>query len=257
MIDLHCHILPGIDDGAQTIEDSLEMARYAVDQGITHILCTPHHNNGKYENSKAQIVPLVAQLQEVLDEKQIPIILLEGQEVRITDFLLDDLRANRLVFTDLSDTYLLLELPSNRIPEYTESICYQLRSLGKVPVIVHPERNAGFIEEPNKLIDFLDMGCLAQLTAPSYVGVFGKKIQKTAKQMVENHLVQMVASDAHGIHKRNFYLKEAYQAIEKDFGIELVQQMQQVAKDLVNGDIVSFPDYQEIKPSRFNWFRQK
>lgn len=255
MIDLHCHILPGVDDGAQTIEDSLEMARYAVKQGITHILCTPHHNNGKYENSKQTIIPKVNQLQTILDENHIPLTVIEGQEVRITDLLMDEIAADRILFTDLENQYLLLELPSNSIPDYTESMCYRLRKQGKIPVIVHPERNAEFIKEPNRLIEFLNMGCLAQLTAPSYVGVFGKTIQKTAKQMVEHHLVQMVASDAHGIHKRNFYLKEAYQAIAKDYGEELVQMMQQVAKDLINGDPVSFLEYSEIQPKRFLWFK--
>ena len=241
MIDLHCHILPGVDDGAQTIEDSLDMARYAVKQGITHILCTPHHNNGKYINPKADIIEKVAELQEVLDEHQIPLTVLEGQEVRLTTLLMD--------------TYILIEFPSNSIPESAENIFYQLLDKGKIPVIVHPERNAGFIKEPNRLIEFLDMGCLAQLTAPSYVGKFGKEIQKTAKLMVENRMVQMVASDAHGINKRNFYLKEAYDAIAKDQGVELVDKMKQVAKDLINGDPIEFEPYRELRRSKFSWFR--
>ena len=103
MIDLHCHILPGVDDGAQTIEDSLDMARYAVKQGITHILCTPHHNNGKYINPKSEIIEKVAELQDVLDEHQIPLTVLEGQEVRLTTLLMDDLAKDRLLFTDLDD----------------------------------------------------------------------------------------------------------------------------------------------------------
>lgn len=255
MIDLHCHILPGVDDGAQTIEDSLDMARYAVQQGITHILCTPHHNNGKYINPKADIIEKVAELQEVLDEHQIPLTVLEGQEVRLTTLLMDDLAKDRLLFTDLDDTYILIEFPSNSIPESAENIFYQLLDKGKVPVIVHPERNAGFIKEPNRLIEFLDMGCLAQLTAPSYVGKFGKEIQKTAKLMVENRMVQMVASDAHGINKRNFYLKEAYDAIAKDQGVELVDKMKQVAKDLINGDPIEFEPYRELRRSKFSWFR--
>ena len=108
MIDLHCHILPGVDDGAQTIEDSLDMARYAVKQGITHILCTPHHNNGKYINPKSEIIEKVAELQDVLDEHQIPLTVLEGQEVRLTTLLMDDLAKDRLLFTDLDDTYILI-----------------------------------------------------------------------------------------------------------------------------------------------------
>lgn len=254
MIDLHCHILPGVDDGAQTLEDSLAMAEKAISQGITHILCTPHHNNGKYKNPKQTVIPRVAQLQEELDQRQLPLTVLEGQEVRITGDLLEDMSRDEILFTDLEDTYILIEFPTMDIPAYTEQLFFELRGLGKIPVIVHPERNAKFREDPNRLIPFLDMGVLAQLTAPSYVGTFGKSIQKTAKEMVKHNLVQMVASDAHGVTKRNFYLKEAFEAIEKDFGQEKVLAMQQVAKDLLNGDIINFPVYTEVKKRKFGLF---
>lgn len=254
MIDLHCHILPGVDDGAQTLEDSLAMAEKAISQGITHILCTPHHNNGKYKNPKQTVIPRVAQLQEELDQRQLPLTVLEGQEVRITGDLLEDMSRDEILFTDLEDTYILIEFPTMDIPAYTEQLFFELRGLGKIPVIVHPERNAKFREDPNRLIPFLDMGVLAQLTAPSYVGTFGKSIQKTAKEMVKHNLVQMVASDAHGVTKRNFYLKEAFEAIEKDFGQEKVLAMQQVAKDLLNGDLINFPIYTEVKKRKFGLF---
>lgn len=247
MIDLHCHILPGVDDGAQTLEDSLAMAEKAISQGITHILCTPHHNNGKYTNPKQSVIPRVAQLQEELDKRQLPLTVLEGQEVRITGDLLEDMSRDEILFTDLEDTYILIEFPTIDIPAFTEQLFFELRKRGKIPVIVHPERNAKFREDPNRLIPFLDMGVLAQLTAPSYVGTFGKSIQKTAKEMVKHNLVHMVASDAHGVTKRSFYLKEAFEAIEKDFGQEKVLAMQQAAKDLLNGDEVDFKAYSAVK----------
>lgn len=253
MIDLHCHILPGVDDGAQTLEDSLAMAEKAISQGITHILCTPHHNNGKYKNPKQSVIPRVAQLQEELDQRQLPLTVLEGQEVRITGDLLEDMSRDEILFTDLEDTYILIEFPTMDIPAYTEQLFFELRGLGKIPVIVHPERNAKFREDPNRLIPFLDMGVLAQLTAPSYVGTFGKSIQKTAKQMVKHNMVQMVASDAHGVNKRNFYLKEAYEGIGRDFGQEKVLAMQQVAKDLLNGDAVQSEKYMVIN-KKFRFF---
>ncbi|MDK4469197.1 MULTISPECIES: tyrosine-protein phosphatase [Enterococcus] len=254
MIDLHCHILPGVDDGAQTLEDSLAMAEKAISQGITHILCTPHHNNGKYTNPKQSVIPRVAQLQEELDKRQLPLTVLEGQEVHITGDLLEDMSRDEILFTDLEDTYILIEFPTIDIPAFTEQLFFELRKRGKIPVIVHPERNAKFREDPNRLIPFLDMGVLAQLTAPSYVGTFGKSIQKTAKEMVKHNLVQMVASDAHGVTKRSFYLKEAFEAIEKDFGQEKVLAMQQAAKDLLNGDYIDFPVYTEIKKKKFGLF---
>lgn len=250
MIDLHCHILAGIDDGAESMDASLAMAREAVDQGITHILCTPHHNNGRYENPKATVISTVALLQAELDQRNLPLTLLEGQEVRITGELLEEIKKDRILFTDLADTYLLIEFPTMDVPAYTEDLFFELRALGKVPVIVHPERNAKFREDPNRLIPYLEMGCLAQLTAPSIVGSFGKSIQKTAKTMVKHNLVQMVASDAHGVNKRTFYMKEAYEAVGK----EKAGLMQQVAKDLLNGDAESYPSYQEVKKKKFGLF---
>ncbi len=207
MIDLHCHILPGVDDGAASLQESLSMAEQAIAQGITHLLCTPHHNNGRYENEKSSVIAAVHHLQNALDERNLPLTLLEGQEVRVTGELITAIEKDHLLFTDITDTYLLLEFPTQDVPAFSESLFFELRTLGKVPVIVHPERNAIFREDPNRLIPFLEMGCLAQLTAPSIVGIFGKQIQKTAHEMVTHNLVQMVASDAHGISKRRFYLK--------------------------------------------------
>lgn len=254
MIDLHCHILPGVDDGAETLEDSLAMAEKAISQGITHLLCTPHHNNGRYENPKASVIEAVAVLQAALDQRQLPLTLFEGQEVRITGDLITEIQQDRILFTDLQDTYLLVEFPTMDIPAYTKQLFFDLRTMEKVPVIVHPERNAKFRENPDLLLPFLDMGCLAQLTAPSIVGSFGDAIQKTAKEMVKRNLVQMVASDAHGVNKRTFYMKEAYELIEQENGQEKVALMMQVAKDLVNGESVNYPPYEEKRKRKFGLF---
>ncbi|MGM0167676.1 protein-tyrosine phosphatase [Enterococcus sp. AZ135] len=247
MIDLHSHILPGVDDGAQTLEDSLEMANKAISQGITHLMCTPHHNNGKYNNPADKIIQDVAALQNELDQRGLDLTLLEGQEVRLTEFLLTAIKREEILFTDLDNTYLLIEFPTNEIPIYAEQVFYHLLNQGQVPVIVHPERNAIFREEPNRLIPFLEMGTLTQLTAPSIVGIFGSEIQKTAKQMLEHNMLYMVASDAHNLRHRTFLMKEAYEEIQKIGGREMVLAMQQMAKDLVNGDSVVRPKYQAMK----------
>lgn len=254
MIDLHCHILPGVDDGAEDLEASIAMAEKAISQGITHILCTPHHNNGKYRNPKSDVISLVSFLQSELDQRNLPLTVLEGQEVRITGDLIEGIRRDEILFTDLEDTYILIEFPTMEVPTYAERTFFELKSLGKTPVIVHPERNAHFRKDPNHLIQFLEMGCLAQLTAPSYVGIFGKDIQKTAKIMVEHNLVQMMASDAHGIKKRTFYMRKAYDQIAKDFGQYKVTKMQDVAKDLINGDQIDYPEYIEVKKKKFGFF---
>lgn len=254
LIDLHSHILPGVDDGAKTFGDSLEMAKKAVSQGITHLMCTPHHNNGKYSNPAQQVITKVNQLQAVLDQENILLTLLEGQEVRITGSLLDDIKNQEILFTDLDNTYILIEFPSGDVPEYSEQLFFELMSQGHVPVIVHPERNAVFRKDPNRLIPFLDMGALTQLTAPSIVGVFGKDIQKTAKLMLKHNMLYMVASDAHNLRHRTFLMKEAYEEIHKIGGARMVEEMQQMARDLVNGDEVVRPRFSEIIEKRFKFF---
>lgn len=249
MIDLHCHLLPGVDDGAQTIDDSLALAKKAVSQGISHILCTPHHNNHRYDNPSAKVISAVAELQAVLDQENIPLTVYEGQEVHLTGELLEDFDAGNLLCTDLSNRYLLVEFPSQDVPAYTEMVFLGLLTRKVTPIIVHPERNRVFMEEPNKLLPFLEMGCLTQLTAPSYVGVFGKKIQKVAKQMVKHNLVQMVASDAHNLKTRTFYLKEAYEQIEKDFGKEKLEALKKVTRHVINGDEAVVAEPREVKKS--------
>jgi len=120
MIDLHCHILPGLDDGPENLQESIDMVEKAISQGITHILCTPHHNNGRYENPKESVIHSVSQLQEELDQRNLSLTLLEGQEVRITGELITEIKQDQILFTDLDDTYILIELPTMDIPAYTE-----------------------------------------------------------------------------------------------------------------------------------------
>lgn len=254
MIDLHCHILPGIDDGAKTIDDSLDMARMAVKQGITHILCTPHHNNGRYDNPAGKVISCVSALQAELDRRNIPLTLFEGQEVRIAGNIREQIKENKILFADLNNRYILIEFPTNDVPAYAEPLFIELLDENHIPIIVHPERNNKFIEDPNRLLPFLEMGVLAQLTAPSYVGVFGKQIERTAKQMVAHNMVSMMASDAHNVKKRGFFMKKAYDAIAKDMGTAHVEVMQQVAKDILNGDPVQTLEFEELQKKRFRLF---
>lgn len=253
MLDLHCHILPGIDDGAKSMEDSLNLARKAVSQGITHILCTPHHHNGTYNNHKEDVIKKVAQLQKELDLRGIPLTLFEGQEVRIFPEIIEEIKKDDILFCDMEDRYVLIEFPSREAPNYALNLLGELVAEGKVPIIVHPERNGTFISEPNKLIDYLEIGCLAQLTAPSIVGRFGKTIQETAEKMVEHGLVQMVASDAHHIKKRTFYMKEAFEVIRTRYGPKMAILFEETAKNVLNGDNVVLPKISKIPEKKKFW----
>lgn len=251
MIDLHCHILPDIDDGANTTEDSLEMARLAVSEGITHLLATPHHMNRNWMNEKRKVVALVKEVQSEIDREGIPLTIYPGQEIRIYGNMLEDIEKDTLLFTDELQQYLLVEFPTASIPNYTERLFYDLQTNGKIPVIVHPERNRIIQEDPHKLKELVQHGALAQLTAASYTGGFGKQIQKLSKQMIESDLVHFIASDAHNTGNRAFHMKEAHDLVIKEFGRRKWHQFDQTTKDLINGDVVIPPTPTNIEKKKF------
>lgn len=251
MIDLHCHILAGVDDGAKTIEDSLNMARLAVEQGITHVLATPHHKNRNWNNEKEKVVKLVKELQKEIDDHNIPLTIFPGQEVRIYGEILQDIKEDKILFIDEQRQYLLIEFPTSNIPTYTERLFYDLLSEGITPIVVHPERNREILEHPNRLKTLIDKGALAQLTAASYTGGFGKQIQKLSEQLVEANLVHFIASDAHNIGNRAFHMEEASDKLRKEFGKSKVNEFSQVTKDLVNGEVVVAPTASLIKKKKF------
>lgn len=217
LIDIHTHILPGIDDGAKTMEDSLAMARAAVEQGIHTVFATPHHQNGYYMNKKQDIVNKVKQFRNCLQDLNIPLTILVGQETRIhADFMAE---LNEDIIAPLQDTsYILVEFPSFEVPRYADKLLFDIQIAGFMPIIVHPERNQQIAEHPSILYDFVKKGALTQITAASLTGRFGKKTQQLSYQLIEHHLTHFIASDAHNTSSRRFILQEAFQLVRKEFG---------------------------------------
>ena len=208
MIDLHCHILPGVDDGAENMEESLEMAKLAVEEGITHILATPHHKAHGWYNEKKELNLLVGEVQKAIDTEEIPLTLFPGQEVRLYGELIEDINEGKIQFIDEEEQYLLIEFPSTSIPAYTERIFYELQTMKITPIIVHPERNRAIQKHPNILKRLVDKGALSQLTAGSYTGQFGKDVKKLSRKLLLANLVHYIASDAHNTEDRLFHMNE-------------------------------------------------
>lgn len=250
MLDLHCHILPGIDDGARSWEDSLLIAQKAVDEGITHLLATPHHLNGKYVNKKASVIQLTNQLQERLDQAGIPLQVFPSQEVRVSGEILAGLGADEILGIDEDNRYLIVEFPTREIPHFVEQLFFNLQQRGVTPVIVHPERNQTIIENPNRLFEFIERGALAQVTASSYVGVFGKEIAKLSSQLIEANLVHILASDAHNTRGRTFHMQEAFRKLAEEFGPKKVETFHEQAKYLLNGELFTPAPPHEIKKKK-------
>ncbi|MEI4801145.1 CpsB/CapC family capsule biosynthesis tyrosine phosphatase [Bacillus sp. FJAT-51639] len=247
MIDLHCHILPSIDDGAGTLTDSLAMAQKAAAEGIHTIVATPHHQNGKYINERAEILYQVKQLNEALQEHDIPLTVLPGQEVRLYGDLLADYEAGKILTLNETNKYILIEFPSNHVPRYAEQMLYELRVKGMIPIIVHPERNAELIEQPDKLYNLVNKGALTQVTAGSLLGNFGKKIKKFSLQLVEHNLTHMIASDAHNTTTRAFHLQAGYDVIENEFGTNTLIDFKENPYLLISGKSIYKEDPQQIR----------
>jgi protein-tyrosine phosphatase len=201
LIDLHCHLLPGIDDGAKNVATSLAMARMAADDGISTIVCTPHILPGVYNNTGPAIRQAVTQLREKISEVGIPIRLFAGADVHIApdlDVRLGDGRA--LAIND--SRYLLLEPPHHQLPRRLEDLIFGLQAAGYVPIVTHPER-LSWIEGHYDLIKRLvDNSILMQLTAGSLMGRFGRRPRYWAERMLDDGLCHVLATDAHDTEKR-------------------------------------------------------
>ncbi|KYG30600.1 tyrosine-protein phosphatase [Alkalihalobacillus trypoxylicola] len=239
MIDLHCHILSGVDDGPSSIKDSIEMARVAVSEGINTIVATPHYSHPSFQKNEAPLVhQKVTDLNEELIRHNIPLEILPGHELRIHGDLIEELQDGTALSLANLGTYLFIEFPSNHVPSYATTLFYQLQVEGYQPVIVHPERNSKLIESPNILYEFVKSGILTQVTSSSITGHFGKKIQKFSKQLIEHQLTHFVSSDAHNVNSRSFRMKSAYSIIEEEFGYEQTNILKGNSEQVINNEAV-------------------
>jgi protein-tyrosine phosphatase len=209
MVDIHCHLLPGLDDGATSIEVSLEMAAMAVEEGITHVVATPHAGSGFTFRPEA-IKELRAELQGRLGES---LTLLTGCDFHLNFENLQDIRTAPERFTINQKTYLLVEFADFSIPPTIDHELHNLQLAGLHPIITHPERNPLIRTQPERLYKWLRQGCYAQITAQSILGKFGERAREAAELWLDENAVHFVASDAHNTTSRPLRLKEAYSVI--------------------------------------------
>jgi len=212
MIDLHSHILPGIDDGAHDDAEAVAMARMAVAEGVTVQACTPHFFPGVFDNAGLDVRERVARLQALLDAEGVPLRLVVGGDVHVAPDITAKLRSGQLL--SLNDTrYVLIEPPHHVLPPRIDEFFFNLRMAGYVPILTHPERMS-WIEERYDLIRRLAAnGVWMQLTAGALVGHFGRRAQYWSERMLDEDLVQIVASDAHNTHRRPPLIAAAFEAL--------------------------------------------
>ncbi|MDR7551277.1 MAG: CpsB/CapC family capsule biosynthesis tyrosine phosphatase [Armatimonadota bacterium] len=197
LVDMHCHILPGVDDGARTWEDSLAMARAAVAAGVTHLVATPHHMEGTFDNPRARVLALVGDLRDRLAEAAIALEVFPGCEAYISPDLPARVQSGEVTTLNDGGRYLLVELPYVEIPPWAEEVLFQLQVQGITPVLAHPERNRGLQGSPDILKRWIERGVVAQVDAASLGGAFGEGAKRAARRMLEARLVHVAGSDAH------------------------------------------------------------
>lgn len=217
MIDIHCHMLPGLDDGATTVDVALDMARMAVADGIVTTVCTPHITPGVYNNTGASIHEAAERFREALDRANIPLTIAVGADAHIDPSLVVDLRSGR-VPTVGSTRYFLLEPPHHAAPPRLDAFCFGALTAGYVPILTHPER-LSWVEAQFELIRRLaNAGVIMQVTGGSILGGFGRRAQFWAEKLLDEGLVDVIASDGHNCALRPPVLSRARTRVAETHG---------------------------------------
>lgn len=209
MVDIHNHILVGIDDGPESLKDAIALLQQAKKQGINDIVVTPHHLHPKYENTFDTVTESIEELNKIDEIANLNLQLYPGQEIRLSDQILQDIEQHKIYGINYTK-YLLIELPSNEVPHYTKKLLYEIQNKGFVPIIAHPERNKAITRDINLLYELINNGALSQVTASSLNGELGKNLQKISIKMIEHNLIQFIASDAHHVINRPFAMNNLF-----------------------------------------------
>jgi len=229
MYDLHCHLLPGVDDGPESLEEALAMARLAVAEGIRKSIVTPHMHVGRWENDRASIDAAVDSYRRELKIAGIELEIGFAAEVRCDYDIIPYVEAGRVPYlgTFEGERVMLLEFPHGHMPVGGDKLVAWLRARGVRPMIAHPERNKDIMRDLTKLQPYIEAGCLIQLTADAAAGNFGTVCQARSLEMLARGWVTVMASDAHDTEARPPRLRPGVARAAQAIG-------EQAARDLVD-----------------------
>lgn len=198
MIDLHSHILPGLDDGARNLQESLDIARIAEKDGIKKMVATPHLFRGEFIYQDLGIIQRKGdELSQALNENNIPVEIFTGAEVHISHNLIPQIKQNRQHLTLNKSSYMFVEFPSDHVFYGVKNLFFELMNEGIIPIIAHPERNSVFASTPSLLYELIQMGALSQANSGSFSGLYGKTAEEAVYHFLELNLIHFIASDCH------------------------------------------------------------
>ena len=250
MVDIHCHILPALDDGAKEESVAKEMAAMAAADGVTHIVATPH-SNYEYKFDPEVNQRKRDELQAIIGDS---LTLLLGCDFHLSYENLEDVRQRPDRYTINGRQYLLVEFADITIPPHMDQIFFDLLARKLLPIITHPERNPMLSANPEQVRQWVEAGCFVQVTAGSFLGRFGKRAERSAWQLLRHNMVHFIASDAHNTTSRPPLLSEARRAIAADRGEEAARALAETnPRAAVDGQPLPWrPEPQAIRPRR--WF---
>jgi protein-tyrosine phosphatase len=218
LIDIHTHLIPNVDDGADSIEETLRLAQAAVDEGISHTVLTPHHNRFWVTNEKDTVLKDTERVRRAIQKANIPLTVSPGQEIRMNDEFIDELLAGNYLSIDAGGKYYLVEFAWGSFPAFGRSYLQQMVDADMIPVIAHPERQRTFLDAFDLLRELTEMGCISQLTSTSVVGGYSEEIRIASHDMMKENLIHVIASDAHDTVDRPFNMTSALAVLEEEYG---------------------------------------
>jgi len=225
LIDLHCHILPGIDDGPATMDEAIEMCRIAYADGIRTIVATPHFRPGRYDLSEAAVSSALEGLRSEVARRGIDITILAGADVTVTPELQMHLSERRGLTINNGGRYFLAELPNGAVPARWDQYLLSLIAGGFSPILTHPERNGWFLSHRDALYPFVHGGGLVQITAMSLTGEVGEAVRSYSCYLLKQGLAHIIASDAHAAGQRKPLLSAAVAAAVSIIGVDAALKM--------------------------------
>ena len=251
-VDIHSHIIPGVDDGSRDLETSIGLLKMAAENGTTDIIATPHVIDVSTMLTWDSIRHHVEELQKEADKRGIPIRIYPGAETELNWDLLELIREDHTRFCLAGSRYLLMEMPSLMLPPHLDEMIYELQLMDIVPVLAHPERQIQLMEQPGKLLDLLKKGCVAQSNGGSLTGVFGPKVHDNVHRLLDRDMVGFIGSDAHNLRHRNTNLKVAREKLENHWGHERAEELFSVRPRHILENKALPPDlYTDRLPSAF------
>ncbi|MGI6119164.1 MAG: tyrosine-protein phosphatase [Desulfosporosinus sp.] len=225
MIDIHSHILPGLDDGAKNMAETLGMVRQLHEAGFTTLIATPHVFEGRDFLNPSEILAVTEQVRKCVAAAKIPVEILPGAENYIFPEMARWVQERKLLTLGNRGKYILVELPRLEIPRYADQVFFELQVLGITPVLAHPERYRGLNDQQERILEWAKKGILLQLELRSLSGYYGPQASQLAEIMLHSDLIHVVGSDSHRVSRRETTYLEGLQSIKKIVGEPRYQEL--------------------------------